>query len=185
MKATAQLREEHSGVLTMLKVLDAITARIGSGPGSSMVDLEKTLDFLKGFVDTCHHAKEEELLFPALREASGDSELSTVETLLNDHRKSRERVRMMTELLEHLRAGKLEAAAELKKAARSYIDLLTDHIDLENGTLFPFAERILDDEEQERIYEDFEVLERERVGVGRHTAYHALMDTLMHGYGIA
>ena len=65
MNATQQLRDEHEGVLAMLEIIEAMLAK----PELSTSEFEQVVDFLKVFVDRCHHGKEEEILFPTLERA--------------------------------------------------------------------------------------------------------------------
>ena len=66
MKATQQLRDEHEGVKIMLTVLGQVCQQLESTGNLNTEHFEGILEFLKVFVDKCHHGKEEELLFPAL-----------------------------------------------------------------------------------------------------------------------
>ena len=66
MEATQELTTEHGAVLVGLKLLDKITAAIEEKDERALEDLERLLDFFKGFVDECHHGKEEDVLFPEL-----------------------------------------------------------------------------------------------------------------------
>ena len=70
MTPTEQLKEEHGGVKVMLGILGKICDRMESGKPVPVQHLEQILEFLMVFVDICHHGKEEEHLFPALK-ASG------------------------------------------------------------------------------------------------------------------
>jgi hemerythrin-like domain-containing protein len=70
MKATQFLIEEHKLILRALDVLDAMTARIEKRGNIEARDVDKLLDFLRWFADAHHQAKEETILFPALRDAA-------------------------------------------------------------------------------------------------------------------
>ena len=65
MKAIQQLKEEHEGVKVMLAVLERVCRKLEETRHLDQKHFEKILEFLKVFVDRCHHGKEEELLFPA------------------------------------------------------------------------------------------------------------------------
>ena len=66
MKATQQLKDEHEGVKIMLNILEQVCRQLGTKGSLNKEHFEGILDFLKVFVDRCHHGKEEDLLFPAL-----------------------------------------------------------------------------------------------------------------------
>jgi len=69
MNYTEQLKEEHKGIILMLRVLEQMCDRLDAGEPVDLDHLERSVEFLKVFADTCHHAKEEELLFPAMEQA--------------------------------------------------------------------------------------------------------------------
>jgi hemerythrin-like domain-containing protein len=54
-------------------------------------------------------------------------------------------------------------------------DVLFPHIDKENNVLFPMADRLLPDDDAAKMIVRFEEIERDRVGPGKHEAYHDLM----------
>jgi len=64
----------------------------------------------------------------------------------------------------------------------AYKELLEQHIEKENGILFMVADRALSSGRQDELFEGFETIERERIGVGKHEEFHALMDTLAGKY---
>ena len=66
MKAIQQLKDEHEGIKIMLSILGQVRQQLEATGNLSKEHFVGILEFLKVFVDKCHHAKEEELLFPAL-----------------------------------------------------------------------------------------------------------------------
>jgi hemerythrin-like domain-containing protein len=176
MKATQRLRDEHEGVLAMLDSVDSIARDAEAGKDPDGAEIDSILDFLRTFVDRCHHAKEEEFLFPALR-AAGPMGEGPVAQMLVEHDMGRKYVAEMGEA--RLALGK-DPAARLRfaKAARGYSELLRSHIRKENEVLFPLADRLIGAEKAEGLYADFEAVEEERIGHGRHEAFHALIEEL-------
>jgi len=140
------------------------------------------MEFLKVFVDTCHHGKEEEFLFPALEEAGVPREGGPIGVMLQEHQTGRELIRKMSTSLDGLGKGKIDAESAFKEAAESYIEVLRKHIDKENNVLFPMADERLSQERQHQMSEQFERLERERIGEGRHEAFHKLLEDLARIY---
>jgi hemerythrin-like domain-containing protein len=63
--------------------------------------------------------------------------------------------------------------------------MLEAHIQKENNVLFPMADRLVPVDVAARLYEQFEEIERDRVGEGRHEAYHAMLHHLKDHYGVA
>jgi hemerythrin-like domain-containing protein len=63
-----------------------------------------------------------------------------------------------------------------------YVALLTQHIEKENNVLFAMADAKLDTAKDNELFEAFEQLEKERIGPGKHEAFHALLNRLEHEY---
>lgn len=177
MNATEQLRAEHDGILTMLEILEEICERMTAGKKANLDHLEKIVEFLSVFADQCHHGKEEGLLFPALEKAGIPREGGPIGVMLTEHDHGREHIRNMRKALAELKEGR-EGEERFVEAATGYIELLRNHIQKENNVLFIMAEKSLSESEQESLLDQFETLEKEKIGIGRHEAFHRLMDEL-------
>ena len=81
--------------------------------------------------------------------------------------------------LDSLGTGSVGGESTFKAIAESYIKLLTQHIDKENNVLFPMADQRLSQEKQLQMADQFERLEVERIGEGRHEAFHKLLEDLV------
>jgi hemerythrin-like domain-containing protein len=67
MNPIKDLRNEHQAVKLTLKILYKINQNIEcSGKMTDTDHVDQLMDFFSVFVDTCHHGKEEDLLFPAM-----------------------------------------------------------------------------------------------------------------------
>ena len=177
MNATEQLRAEHEGILTMLEILEKISRQMTAGKAANLDHLEKIIEFLSVFADQCHHGKEEGILFPALERKGFAREGGPIGVMLSEHDHGRQHIRSMRKALGELKEG-LNAAEDFVRAATGYIELLRGHILKENNVLFIMAEQGLSGEEQDQLFDAFETMEREKIGVGRHEAFHRLMDEL-------
>jgi hemerythrin-like domain-containing protein len=175
MDAIRQLKEEHRGALLMLDILESVCRRLEEGRHVDLSHPDRILDFLKGFVDSCHHAKEEECFFPALEQAGLPRESGPIRVMLMEHEEGRVRIREMKKALAALRGGDSSAARSFTENARAYGGLLRSHIRKEDDVLFPMAEERLSPEKWEELATLFDKVEEERVGPGRHEAYHAMM----------
>ncbi len=185
MKATEDLIHEHNAVLVALKILEKVTAAIAAQNEEAPAHLEQLVDFFKGFVDKCHHAKEEDVLFPELERRGVKREGGPVGVMLAEHEVGRGHVRALVDSLERLRGGDAGAAASIADHARAYSDMLQAHISKENNVLFPMADRVVPADVATRLAEQFDVIERDRVGEGKHEAYHAMLHALKRHYDVA
>lgn len=185
MKATEELKQEHDAVLVALRILDRVATAIVAKDDQAPSHLDELLDFFKGFVDRCHHGKEEDVLFPELERRGVPRDGGPIGVMLAEHELGRGHVRELGESLVRLRAGDADAATSIREHAAAYRDVLQPHIRKENEILFPMADRLVPAEVAAVLAEQFEVIERERVGEGKHEAYHAMLHGLQERYGVA
>jgi hemerythrin-like domain-containing protein len=185
MKATQELMAEHNAVLLALQILEKIEVGLAEKREEAPGHLGQLLDFLKGFVDRCHHGKEEDVLFPEMERRGVRREGGPVGVMLMEHELGRRHIRTMSEGLDRLQRGDADAVSAVVQGAREYSDLLRAHIQKENNILFPMADRLVPEDVAARIAEQFDEIERDRVGEGKHEAYHAMLHALKDHYGIA
>jgi hemerythrin-like domain-containing protein len=178
MKATQQLKAEHEGIKLMLGILDEICGRIESGRAVNFQHLEGILEFLRVFVDQCHHGKEEEILFPALESVGIPKDGGPIGQMLIEHEQGRQLIGEMTRNLPTGTTEEWDSARRFCEISRKYIYLLTQHIQKENQVLFVMADTKLSEIQQEKLFDEFEKLEVEKIGLGRHEEFHKLLDEL-------
>ncbi|HET6352373.1 MAG TPA: hemerythrin domain-containing protein [Coriobacteriia bacterium] len=183
MKATADLREEHGGVARMLAIMDRIEGRAHSGEAPNADELAQVIDFLRVFVDKCHHGKEEMVLFPAMRDSHIATAEGVIDELLLDHTAGRSAVVAISQAADSVASGDEGALRALADSFAAYTALLRAHIRREERDCFDVADRELSAEAAERLQEGFDRIEREVVGGGVHEAFHELLDRLSFEYG--
>ncbi len=142
---TAVLRSEHKVILRVIEVLKRLVARAKSGEGFEKHCLSRCVTFFQLFADACHHAKEEDLLFPALEYRGMPRDGGPIGCMLEEHRAAREFTRLMAEALE---ADEEDAFCS---AAKQYADLLTQHIQKEDTVLFTLGDNVLTGDDQESL----------------------------------
>ena len=177
MKATQQLKDEHEGVKIMLSILEKVCQQLEAVGSLNKEHFEGILGFLKVFVDKCHHGKEEDLLFPALI-AVGVPKEGPIAVLLHEHEMGRQYVKAMSEAYATYIAGAKSTSKDIMQNGHGYISLLKDHIEMENNVLFVVADNRLSKQKQNELFEGFEKIEEERIGVGRHEEFHHLLEKL-------
>lgn len=182
MKPTDVLKEEHKAIKLMLRVLDVVCNRLESGERVDHEDFEKILKFIRIFADRCHHGKEEDVLFPALEEVGIPREGGPIGVMLMEHDMGRSYVRAMSEAIARCKGGDVKAISNIISNARNYIALLTQHIEKEDNILFLMADNTLPEEKQNRILKEFERIEHERIGIGKHEELHKLLHRLKESY---
>lgn len=184
MKATTDLKEEHGGVKVMLGIIGKACDRLEAGKGVDPLHLDQILEFLTVFVDRCHHAKEEDFLFPSLEQAGVSKEGGPIGVMLLEHQKGRDFIRGMSAEIPGVKRGDGPAIGRFVRNASGYRELLLAHIDKEDNVLYPMADALLSEDKNRELAKDFERVEEERVGHGKHEEFHRMMDRLMAAYPV-
>lgn len=183
MNAIEELKTEHEAVRQSLKILRHMCLAIEtSGEIAEPTHLEQLFEFFSRFVDRCHHGKEEDLLFPAMEAVGVSRQGGPIGVMLKEHQLGRDQVLKMKCALALYREGRSEAARTLALHARTYIELLNQHIDKENEVLFVIAARHLSSEKLAELEKGFDQIESQRIGAGRHEAFHRMLECLQKAY---
>lgn len=151
---TDVLRHEHESIKEALAVLSAMARRLEAGREVPGEDVAALLDFLRTFADACHHAKEEQSLFPAMEAAGLPHRVGPIGVMLHEHEMGRRHIRTMVASSRTLAASPA-SRREFVDAALAYVVLLSEHIAKENDVLFRMAENMLPAEVMARISGEF------------------------------
>ena len=178
------LKQEHRLIERALAVLERATQQFECGEEVSPDTLAHALAFVRGFADGCHHAKEEQGLFPLLATKSPTIEGGPVKVLSADHEAGRKLMRDLERGIEGMRRGGPEGPAEAHKALATYTHMLRRHIAKEEDILFPLSEGLITDEEAKQLEQHFERVEEE-TGAGAHERYEGMVEELEAAVGIA
>ena len=159
MQPTEELKAEHDDIRRMLAVVREMAARLERGEDVDAADLEKAIDFIRTFADGYHHAKEEDLLFPAMYAAGFPRGAGPVAVMLDEHNEGRAYVRGMAEATARYSVGDTTARPEIAAYAGNYAGLLDQHIEKENMALYPMADGQLAPEAQDRLRQGFDAVD--------------------------
>lgn len=182
MEATKQLREEHQGILLMLKILDKVCQKLDDGEKVSPDHLDQILEFIKIFVEKCHHKKEESILFPAMLNVQISQGSDLVGAILKEHSALHDIVKNLNDGIREYQAGNLAVKSTIIESIRIYTAMLTQHVEQEDKVVFPLAEKHLTEETQEKLYFEFEKMEINQIGAGKHEQLHRVLDHLSKVY---
>src|SRR5678815_874220 len=89
MTATDTLRAEHQGIERVIAVLEAALSRLEANQDVPAEIFKQVVDFFHGFVDTCHHSKEEIELFPTLERHGIPRQGGPIGVMLYEHEQGR------------------------------------------------------------------------------------------------
>ena len=128
--ATKNLENDHIYVLKLTDVMKAVTR-------SENIDIEHVgniIDIIRNFADGLHHAKEENIFFPALEKKGFSAQQGPVAVMLHEHVHGRNFVKGISDNLELYKNGKKDSIEGIYKNMTGYADLLFNHIAKENNT---------------------------------------------------
>jgi len=151
----ATLKEEHQVILRVIRALGMLMDRFEEGGEFPEATLARCVEFLRLFADACHHGKEEDLLFPVLEARGIPRDGGPIGVMLYEHQIARKLTRDMHDALANVRADGAAARENFRHAARSYIDLLTNHIFKEDNILFNMGARVMSAGDQSELVTQF------------------------------
>lgn len=178
MKAIEELKHEHQAIKLVLAIMQELRLRLETNRKVDPAHMEAILEFLTVFVDRCHHGKEEGSLFPALEAAGLPHDAGPIGVMLAEHDRGRAYVKEIADKWRRYLAGDKSVAGELSQAAAGYTQLLDAHILKEESTLFPLAEGMLAPAVQRKLEGEFERVEIEKIGEGKHEQFHRMLGEL-------
>jgi len=157
------LEAEHRVIQKMVAGMSVLAEQLEGGEPADIELLESIVAFLRTFADRCHHGKEETFLFPALIRRGVPSQGCPIGGLTMEHQKGRVMVGELADAIRGCAAGESPAREDLIKSLRALVAFYPNHIWKEDYLLFPLTEKVLSMEEQQSLYQQFELVE-ERVG---------------------
>ena len=156
--ATKNLEDDHVYVLKLTDVMKVLV----SSEKADVENFENIIDIIRNFADGLHHAKEENLFFPALEKKGFSAQQGPVAVMLHEHIQGRNYVKGMSDNLDLLKKGNKEALKAIHQNMSAYADLLVSHIAKENNILFRMADKSLSDAEQKELLAQFQAIELKR-----------------------
>ncbi len=184
MKPTEILTDEHRVIEVVLACLDKMADEAFASRRIDAAAAREAISFIRTFADGCHHAKEEHRLFPALERGGLPVDAGPTAVMRQEHEIGRAHVRKMDEAVTKFEQGDARAVDRFCIEARSYVELLREHIAKEEQVLFPLADRMLPPGTQEEVLAGFHDAEENEVGPGTHERLLAVADALAARYGV-
>ncbi len=169
MQSVNYLMKEHRLIERGLDLLEKSVALIEANQSLPEGFVQWVPDFFMNFADGCHHAKEEDVFFPALKENGIPVEGGPIGVMLYEHELGRDCNRRMRE------AGESNPfnGSQFSDAAVEFIPLLRQHIFKEDNVLFKMAANVISLEEDSKLVQMYGEVEKERGLDKRYQKYEA------------
>jgi hemerythrin-like domain-containing protein len=181
MRATEILNAEHRVIEQVLACLETLADSASASGSLDRPSIIQALEFVTSFADGCHHAKEENHLFPAMERRGFSRHAGPIAVMLADHEAGRECVRQMRAAVNDPGPG---GAAPFADAARRYVRMLREHIAKEDHCLFPMADQCLMEADQVALQAAFEEVEQAPGRADTHERMLALAQSLAERLGV-
>lgn len=149
-RPTHLLRHEHRVIEQALRALDGMCLRLKAGDKSPAESLSQALEFIRNYADRYHHFREEEYLFPALKQC-GLEEGGALAFLRAEHVRERELLAELENALQIYRNDQAVAIEPFLEIADRFRQHLTRHMQQEDSLLFRLAEDMLDEETKREL----------------------------------
>ncbi|NLV92714.1 MAG: hypothetical protein GX030_10040 [Firmicutes bacterium] len=181
MHATDILRQEHRQIKRVLRILDCAAAKVRAGEEVDLDLLRQGVKFAREYADMFHHGKEEELLFPRLRE-KGLPPGGPVDVMIREHVMGRDYVGEIDTILNTIVKGEGEDIAtedreELADAILRYTAHLSRHIQKEDMILFNIADQMLSGEEDAKLHREFTAADVDLMSEADQARWQEFIDT--------
>ncbi|KAB2967692.1 ATP-binding cassette domain-containing protein [Zoogloea sp.] len=141
MEALRVITEEHQNLWRIAITLDLMADELDAGSTAEPAFYSSVFDYLEQFVDRVHHPKEDDFLFPVLRQRSTEA-AAVLDRLQAEHRHGHAR---LDALRQALAASAVDAAGrrDFAAALRGYTQGLKGHIRSEETDVIPLARQVL------------------------------------------
>lgn len=160
MRAIETLRSEHRLIEHVLSALETGAWLLSLDPTFTAEFFLAAADFLSDFADGCHHEKEEKILYKTMLDSGMPAQISPVAVMLHEHELGRTFTQGLRSEARRLQAGDLAARSEVVYYAKHYVNLLRNHIGIEDQIVFPIANELMLQEQQELVWMRFEQAEK-------------------------
>jgi len=162
MKTTAiqQMTAEHRHIETVIQFLQGAVAALEQPKSLPVGPLREAVEFLRVYADQRHHQREEALFFPLLVKRGVPPQGCPIGGLNNDHAKGRAFASALEEKISAYEQQQPGAAAALRQTLQEVIQLYRHHLWMEDAMVFPMAERLLSEADNQELLARFADLDR-------------------------
>lgn len=160
MNVIKDMSAEHRVIEKVILALPNAIGILQQGKSPALDKLRGVVEFLREYADKRHHQREEGIVFPQLVELGVPPEGCPIGGLSNDHGKGRDMATALESAIAKYEVEPVAATTELQKALGDIVTLYKKHLWMEDAMVFPMAERMLGQDQQEALTRQFDTLEQ-------------------------
>jgi len=169
--AITMLDEEHKIILQVVSSLEKVAVHLREKGVFDLTLLREAVEFMREFADRCHHAKEEDVLFPELVAHGVPLHGCPLDALLHEHKQGRQLVGQLEDGIDRLEAGEADGVTTIVETIEGIGRLYPNHIWKEDEMVFPLVDRLMPPDSRQRLLARFEEVEA-RNPPGTHERFH-------------
>lgn len=181
---TEILSREHRMIEQGLEVLDVLATQ-GEKGELDVACAKDLMHFIRRYGDTCHHGKEEDLLFPHLESRGFAPDAGPTAVMRGEHDEGRAHVRHMTAMLAESPVTASERQLSFARHARLFTSMLRHHIVKEDTCLWSMVNAVLTQEDATTLVEAMEAYESDEFPDGEIEQLESLVVGLRRRVGLA
>jgi DUF438 domain-containing protein len=157
------LVSEHEMIERAMAVLKSNLEKIDKAVKTPL-QMQRAIDFLLEFGDKMHNTKEEKFLFPLMGRKGLPVEGGPIGVMLMEHEAERKLLQKMMAVLPDL--DEATAAGRQKFAAEGfeYLKIRAEHIWKENDVLYAMGRKVISEEENDVLLQQFKTLDQQAYG---------------------
>jgi hemerythrin-like domain-containing protein len=167
--------KEHRLIEQMMEPIKKQMAEIDKIDRVNTVFVELIVDFVRTYVDHCHHGKEEGILFRELGKRNiSDEHSKTMGELIQEHVYARKTTTNLQKANEDYIMGDLGSLKDIQKCLSDLAELYPQHIRKEDNSFFNPSMEYFTQEEHEAMLQEFYEFDRKLI----HEKYSKVLDGL-------
>jgi len=177
------MMDEHQYILRALKTARQMCKQVMEKGKVETEDFYKFIDFVRNFADKYHHGKEEVILFRLMEAEIGQMAVEgPIRGMLVEHDLGRLYMSRLEKALEDYKEGNKDTMLDIIANTISYTHLLNQHINTEDKTLYPFAQRRLSKTSLKKMNEEVKKMEENDENKKTREKYLAIVEELENKY---
>lgn len=151
---------EHRHIEVVIKSLSDAVATLDTRQPLNAPKLRGVVEFLRVYADQRHHQREEGIFFPLLVQRGVPPQGCPIGGLNNEHEKGRALVSALAEGITAYEQKRSGADRSLRQTLQEIVELYRKHLWMEDAMVFPMAEKLVTEADNQELKEKFAALDR-------------------------
>lgn len=158
--AIQSISDEHRHIEVVIKSLSDAVATLDTRQPLNAPKLRGVVEFLRVYADQRHHQREEGIFFPLLVQRGVPPQGCPIGGLNNEHEKGRALVSALAEGITAYEQKRSGADRSLRQTLQEIVELYRKHLWMEDAMVFPMAEKLVTEADNQELKEKFAALDR-------------------------